>query len=196
MDNFKDLQDTWKNQDAPELPGSEIIKKNIMKLKNDLGRKYLFAILSLSATAVVMLLLLFFIDFEYVTSQLALILLTVTLAIAISKLIKLRKNIFKADKLQHSSKDYLAHLKKFKAEQLALQQRGMDWYFTLMTAFMYLYFWGIYKTSTMVGISAYILTTLWILFVWFYMRPRQAAKYNQRINNLIAEVEGLENQLK
>ena len=196
MDNFKNLQDAWKNQDLTELPEGKIIKQNIMKLEKDIDRKYLSGIISLALTCVVMVVLLITIDFDHISSQIALVLITITMGGGAFYLNQLRKNISKSDQLQHSTKEYLAHLRAFKVKQETMQQRDLSWYFVIMTLSMLLYFYGLYHTNAMVGIVGFSLSVLWMLFVWFYLRPLQIKRYGERINKLIAEVERIERQLK
>ena len=195
MDNFKNLQDSWKNQDASNLPDVEALKNNVKKLRNQLVRKNVMAIVALSLTIVVMFVILFGIDFDYLSTKIALVGVILTISGAIVFLIKLNNKMYKADKLLNSSKSYLQELKQFKVEQSSLQQKGMIAYFVLLTGFMALYFYEIYHMNKWIGISAYIFTGFWILFVWFVLRPRAIARNEKRINEMIGEVERLENQL-
>jgi len=195
MDNFKNLQDSWKNQDSSNLPDMEAIKLNVNKLRNQLVRRNVMAIVALAVTVAVMFLILFGIDFDFITTKIALIGVILTVSGAIIFLIKLNNQMYKADKLLDSSKTYLQELKKFKTDQTTLQQKGMLLYFSLIGIFLALYFYEIYHMNKWIGISAYVFAGLWMLFVWFVIRPRKIAKDNQRINEMINEVERIEGQL-
>ncbi len=195
MDNFKNLQDSWKKQDSLNIPDVEALKANVNKLRNQLVRKNVMAIVALVVTIAVMFAILFGIDFDYMSTKIALLGVIFTISGAIVFLIKLNNKMYKADKLLGSSKTYLQELKNFKLEQANFQQKVIAGYFLLLTTFMAIYFYEIYQMNKWIGISAYVFTGLWILFVWFVMRPRQIAKNEQRINEMIAEVERIEEQL-
>ena len=195
MDNFKNLQDSWKKQDSSNLPDMEAIQSNVKSLRNKLVRRNVMAMVALIVTIAVMLVILFRIDFEFVSTKIALVGVIFTISGAIVFLIKLNNQMYKADKLLNSSKSYLQELKKFKTEQSSLQKKGIAAYFILLTGFMALYFYEVYQMNKWIGITAYVFTGLWILFVWFVMRPRQIAKNEQRINEMISEVERIEGQL-
>lgn len=195
MDNFENLQNAWKSQDSSNLPNMETLKLNVNKLRNQLVRKNVIAIVLLLLTIVVMFVILFGIDFDFLTTKIALVGVILTISGAIIFLIKLNNQMYKADKLMNSSRTYLQQLKKFQTEQTTLQQKGIVVYFLLLTIFLALYFYEIYHMNKWIGISAYVLTGIWVLFVWFVMRPRQIAKNEQRINQMITEVERIEQQL-
>ncbi len=195
MDPFKNLQDAWKGQEVSGLPDIENVKKNIRGLRNKLVRKNIIAIVLLSLTILVMIAILFFIDFEFVTTKAAVIGMIVTISGAILFMMRLNNQLYKADRLQHSSKAYLEKLKGFKTEQGQMQHRLAIAYFVIITALLYLYFYEIYIMSATLGIIAYTSATLWILFVWFYLRPKTIAKQEGQINKMIEEVERIQAQL-
>ena len=45
------------------------------------------------------------------------------------------------------------------------------------------------------GIFSYVLTLGWIGFTWFYLRPKQIKKEEDRVNTLIAKFEVVNKQL-
>lgn len=194
MDDFKNLQTAWKNQDTPDLPNLETTKKNVLRLKNELRNKYLFGILSLLATIIVLIWILVAIEFELQSTRLALALMILTIAGAAAYMMKLNLELSKTDQLQTSTKEYLLHLKSFKVKQGSFQQKGLVAYFIAMLALLYIYFYGLYFSNHMVGIIGAILVTLWAAIVWFIITPRQNAKYEKRINEMITEVERIEKQ--
>jgi hypothetical protein len=45
------------------------------------------------------------------------------------------------------------------------------------------------------GIFAYLVTSIWVLFNWFYLRPKQIKKQQSKVDEIISKLEMLIEQL-
>ena len=69
-------------------------------------------------------------------------------------------------------------------------------YFILLLLGLALYMFEYTSRMTLLsGILAYSITGAWILFNWFYIRPRQIKKQQRKLDVVIARVEAVNEQL-
>ena len=72
----------------------------------------------------------------------------------------------------------------------------MNLYFILLSLGIALYMYEYtQRMSTFWGIFTYAITSIWILFNWFYLRPKQIKKQRAKLDAIIAKFEMVNNQL-
>jgi Flp pilus assembly protein TadB len=90
----------------------------------------------------------------------------------------------------------LANLLSLKKKQQFLQTKMLNLYFIMLSLGVGLYM--IEPTSNMTlfwAIFAYAITALWVLFNWFYLRPRQIKKQQKILNDMISKFENIQVQM-
>lgn len=188
------FQDIWNKKNA-DIPNIQEIKSSADKYKKKQLNNTVCHILSLSATAVMIIFIWNIIDFKMFTTSLGIILILIALAMYIY-LVSENINVIRKINPSISNQEYLASLKKLQHQQLYMQAKGISIYYVLLTAGFAFYFYEFaLRMSTLGGILAYGLTFIWLAVAWFFLRPRQIKKQNEKISKVIDSLEIIEKDL-
>lgn len=96
-----------------------------------------------------------------------------------------------------NNQKYLKQLKILQQKDLYMQTKGIGIYFILLSLGMAFYLFEFAQRMTIFwGIFTYSITFLWILFVWFYIRPKKIRKQQKKISEVIQSLEKIENDFK
>jgi len=91
---------------------------------------------------------------------------------------------------------YLQNLIVIKGKQRFLQHTMMNLYFTMLMVGICLYMYEYTSRMTMTaGIITYAVTLIWVVFNWFYLRPKTIKKQQAKLDDLISKFEGINKQL-
>ena len=188
------FQDIWNKKNA-DIPNIQEIKSSADKYKKKQLNNTVCHILSLSATAVMIIFIWNIIDFKMFTTSLGIILILIALAMYIY-LVSENINVIRKINPSISNQEYLASLKKLQHQQLYMQTKGISIYYVLLTAGFAFYFYEFaLRMSKLGGILAYGLTFIWLAVAWFFLRPRQIKKQNEKISKVIDSLEIIEKDL-
>lgn len=189
------FQDIW-NKKIVEAPSIQEIKSIADKYRKKKLFGTLFLMLWLIATAVGIILIWTIIDFKMVTTRFGIILILTALAIYIFFFFQ-NINVIRKINPSVSNQQYLSSLKKLQQQQIYMQTKGITIYYILLTTGFAFYFYEFaLRMSTLGVILAYGLTFLWLLFVWFFLRPKQIRKQNKKISKVIDSLETIEKDLE
>ncbi|MDZ4710781.1 MAG: hypothetical protein SGI89_00485 [bacterium] len=195
MNNFNDIQNIWNSQSQPDFPDINELDKSIRSDRIKMIAKNIFGTLSLILTLVVITLVVSNFDYKYPSTPAGtiLVMIAVTAAIAVNNyLLKIILN--KADETS-DSRAYLEELIHYRNRQRFFQTKGLAVYFILLSVGLMLYLFEFLMMDITIGITAYLLTSSWIAFVWFYLGPRTIRKQEQKINELISRTRIIADQL-
>lgn len=188
------FQDIW-NKKSAEIPNIQEIKSTADKYKKKQLRFTIWHIFSLSFTAVIIIFIWNVIDFKMFTTSLGIVLILIALAMYIY-LVSENINVIRKINPSISNQEYLASLKKLQHQQLYMQTKGISIYYVLLTAGFAFYFYEFALRMSTLGASlAYGLTFLWLAIAWFFLRPRQIKKQNEKISKVIDSLELIEKDL-
>ncbi|KFC23689.1 hypothetical protein [Epilithonimonas lactis] len=188
------FQDIW-NKKSAEIPNIQEIKSTADKYKKKQLQSTMWHIFSLSITAVMIIFIWYVIDFKMFTTTLGIVLILVALALYIY-LFSQNVNVIRTINPSISNQEYLASLKKLQKQQLYMQSKGISIYYVLLTAGFAFYFYEFaLRMSTFGATLAYGLTFLWLAIAWFFLRPRQIKKQNEKISKVIDSLELIEKDL-
>jgi len=96
-----------------------------------------------------------------------------------------------------NNQEYLKQLKILQQKDLYMQTKGTSIYYILLSLGMALYLYEFAeRMSVFWGIFAYFITFGWILFGWFYIRPRKIRNQQEKISDVIRSLEKIENEFK
>ena len=96
-----------------------------------------------------------------------------------------------------SNCEYLKNLLVIKAKQQFMHTTMMNVYFVLLSLGIGLYLYEYTQRMTLFwGILTYGITAIWILFNWFYLRPRQIKKQQRKLEEIINKFENINKQLE
>ena len=190
--NFSEL---WKGQKVEQPSTTEIIVK-INAYKRKSRNKILLTNILLVCTSVFILLIWYFYQPLFLSTKIGIVLILLAMAIFVYSLNKNSGDLQNTN-AGISNQDYLNNLLTIKEKQQFMQTTMLNVYFALLSSGIALYMIEpVSKMSVWWGIFSYGLTALWILFNWFYLRPKQIKKQQSKINEMIAKVENFQSQLK
>jgi hypothetical protein len=196
MNNSINLKDLWNNQSITPVAAAELLQKT-NSLKNAQTKRLWGTTALLVATS------LFIIwiwvkgagEIKYITTHVGIALSILAMVIYGVSYNQHYPLLEKIDVTQ-SNTIFLQHLIALRKKQHFLQTTMLSAYYLLLGAGILLYM--IEPTqhiSFFWTCTAYSLTIAWILFNWFYTRPRNIKKQNERINAVIQHLEGMNNSL-
>ena len=190
-----ELSGIWLRQLVPAAPPEQQILADAVAVKRKVYRKFGLAALSLLATLVFINLIVYSIHTKQVTTVIGIALINLGilfyLAASGDVIILWMKKIGQ----DLSVKDSLDEMVSLKKRQQFLCGRLLGVYFILLFSGLMLYCWEFARRmSLFYGIGVYVLTTGWVLFAWFYLRPRTIKKHQEPVDAMIREMERVSGQ--
>lgn len=190
-----DFKDLWKQQTS-EKPSIEELLGRLKKFKNENLRKLLITNILLIITCLFIGFIWYYYEPRLITTKIGIVLVILAMVIFLFAYNKLLSPIYKLDNTQTNT-EYLHSLYSLKNKHKFIQTTMLNLYFIMLFAGISLYMYEyVSKMKMIYGISAYLLTFLWIAFNWFYLRPRIIKKQQAKINGLINKFEEMNDQLK
>jgi hypothetical protein len=189
--NFKDL---WQSQntDADLNPKAIIAKAKQLQKKTRL--KLLLSNGLLFATMLFIIGIVVYYQPQMITTKIGTILVVIAILMAITASSSLISLSNKSDD-QTNNAEYLQQLLLFKKKQAFFQTTIMKLYFILLGLGIALYMIEYtLRMSRLGAIAAYGITALWMAVNWFYFRPKIIKKQQQKLNEVIANLENINKQ--
>lgn len=194
MDNNINFKDLWARQTTSQ-PNTDDLFLQINKLKTKNLRKLVVTNLLLIATSIFIIFIWAYYQPQLLTTKIGIIL---TIFAMIIYLFSYNQSfsLFKKTTNTQSNSEYLKDLLAMKTKQHFLQTTILNLYFVLLSLGIGLYMYEYTsRMTTFWGIFAYGITTIWILFNWFYLRPKQIKKQQTKLDEIINKFEMLNKQL-
>ena len=194
MENNIDFKNLWKQQSVSP-PNMEELLSKVKHFKSVSIRKLVITNVLLIATSVFIGFIWYRYQPQFISTKIGIVLIIFAMALYLfvyNKLITFYKNI----EGNQSNSEYLQNLISIKAKQHYLQSRVLSLYFLLLGSGLGLYMYEYTSRMTILwAIVSYTITLGWIGFTWFYLRPKEIKKEQNRINTLISKFEAVNNQL-
>jgi len=194
MDNNIDFKDLWKQQ-AVNPPNIEELLSKLKHFKRVSLRKLIITNMLLVATSAFIVFIWYKYQPEFISTKIGIVLVIFAMMVYLFVYNKLGAFYKTIDGAQ-SNTEYLQKLISIKAKLHFLQSTMLSLYFILLGSGLCLYmfeytnrmalFWGIITYAIMLG---------WVGFTWFYLRPKEIKKEQNRVNGLIAKFEDVIKQL-
>lgn len=193
--NNIDFKDLWKQQTVCPPNMGELLSK-VKHFKKVSLRKLILTNVLLIATC-------FFIGFiwfkyqpEFISTKIGIVLMIFAMAFYLFVYNTLA-SFYKSIDGDQSNSEYLQKLISIKAKQHYLQSSVLSLYFILLGSGLSLYMYEYASRMTAFwAIIAYVVTLGWVGFTWFYLRPKQIKKEQDRVDGLIAKFDALNKQLE
>lgn len=195
MDSNIDFKNIWKQQTSNK-PNMEELLGKLKKFRNQNLRRLVFANIGLIATSLLILFIWYRYQPEMITTKIGIVLVVLGMVIFLLAYNKMFMVFYKIDQTQ-SNNEYLQNLYVVKNKQKFMQTTILNLYFIML--FLGICFYMYEYTSRMTPGSAiltYAVTSAWIAFNWFYLRPRTIKKQQGKLDELINKFEEINNQLK
>jgi hypothetical protein len=188
--NFKEL---WAKQITGQPDKADLLLK-VKRMKKTHLRKVVFTNLMLVATSVFIICVWIYYQPRFLSTKIGIIITILAMVIFIvarHQSIPLLKRISDSQ----SNNEYLKNLLALKNKEQFLQTSILNLYFVMLALGIGLYLYEYASRMTLTGaLLTYGLTAIWILFNWFYIRPRQIRKRQDRLNEIINKFEILNKQ--
>ncbi|MDQ6471477.1 hypothetical protein RB619_12555 [Flavobacterium sp. LHD-80] len=194
-DNNIDFKDLWKKQTVSQ-PDMQDLLSRVSKFKKASLRSLWMTNILLFATSAFIIFIWIYYQPQLISTKIGIVLTILAMVIYLFVSNKLFSNYKDIDATQ-TNQEYLQKLILIQKKQQFLQTTMMSLYFLLLTTGICLYMYEYTSRMTVLGASlTYGITLLWILFNWFYIRPKQIKKQQDKINALIEKFEEVNNQLE
>ncbi|SHG69150.1 hypothetical protein [Flavobacterium defluvii] len=195
IDNNIDFKDLWKKQSVSQ-PDIQDLLARLNKFKKAAMRSLWITNMLLFATSAFIIFIWIYYQPQFVSTKIGIVFTILAMVIYLfvyNKLLAKYKNIEAAQ----SNQEYLQNLILIKKKQQFLQTKMMSFYFIVLTVGICLYMYEYASRMTFLGAGlTYGITLLWMAFNWFYIRPKQIKKQQEKINVLIEKFEEVNNQLE
>ncbi|MDQ1167701.1 hypothetical protein [Flavobacterium sp. SORGH_AS_0622] len=194
-DNNIDFKDLWKKQSVSQ-PDMKDLLARVTKFKKAGLRSLWIVNILLLATCMFIVCIWIYYQPQFISTKIGIIITILAMVIYLftyNKLLSKYKNI----EATQTNQEYLQNLIIIKKKQQFLQTKMMTFYFLALTVGICLYMYEYASRMTLLGAGlTYGITLSWMWFNWFYLRPKQVKKQQEKINSLIEKFEEVNNQLE
>ncbi|MBS7256453.1 hypothetical protein [Flavobacterium branchiicola] len=196
MDNDNiDFKDLWKKQSVSQ-PNIEDLLVRLKQFKKAGVRSLWMTNILLFATSTFIIFIWYYYQPQFITTKIGIVLVILAMVMYVTAYNRLLGTYKDVDATQ-TNHDYLQKLISIRKKQQFVQSSVLNLYFILLGTGIALYMYEYAIRMSVLGASlAYGITLLWMLFNWFYIRPKQIKKQQAKINSLIEKFEEVNNQLE
>lgn len=187
MNSSINLNELWKKQSAAQ-PGMEELLAKWKKMKRASLRRIWLTNILFVLTSLFIILIWVEYNPQLFTTKTGIVLVILSMAVY-GLAYNTQKPLIKEIDNSPSNKEYLEKLLALKSRQQFLHTTMLNLYFILLSAGLFLYMIEPTSPMTLTGrLFAYGLTAAWVLFNWFYVRPRMLKKQEGKIDSVIAKL--------
>jgi len=196
MDNNNiDFKDLWKKQTVSQ-PNIEDLMARLKQFKKAALRSLWVANFLLAITSVFIIFIWYYFQPQFISTKIGIVLAILSMAFYLTFYNRLMNNYKNIDANQ-TNHEYLQKLIEIKKKQQFMQSTVLSWYFVVLLTGICLYMYEYASRMTVFyALLTYGVTLLWIGFNWFYLRPKQIKKQQEKINQLIGKFEEVNAQLE
>jgi len=196
MDNNNiDFKDLWKKQTVSQ-PNIEDLMARLKQFKKAALLSLWVANFLLAITSVFIIFIWYYFQPQFISTKIGIVLAILSMAFYLTFYNRLMNNYKNIDANQ-TNHEYLQKLIEIKKKQQFMQSTVLSWYFVVLLAGICLYMYEYASRMTVFyALLTYGVTLLWIGFNWFYLRPKQIKKQQEKINQLIGKFEEVNAQLE
>ncbi|KUJ60495.1 hypothetical protein AR687_18100 [Flavobacteriaceae bacterium CRH] len=193
-DNNIDFKDLWKKQTVSQ-PNIEDLLSRLKQFKKANLRSLWKTNILLFATSAFILFVWYYYQPQFISSKIGIVLAIIAMTMYVLVYNRSLKDFKDIDTTQ-TNHEYLQKLISIKKKQQFMQSTILSWYFVLLLVGICLYMYEYASRMTVFyALVTYGVTLLWIGFNWFYLRPKQIKKQEEKVNSLIEKFEEVNKQL-
>jgi predicted signal transduction protein with EAL and GGDEF domain len=194
MDNNIDFKDLWKQQ-VVNPPNIEELLSKLKQFKRVSLRKLIITNVLLIATSAFIVFVWYKYQPEFISTKIGIVLVIFAMMVYLFVYNKIG-TFYKTIDSAQSNSEYLQKLISIKAKLHFLQSTMLSLYFILLGSGLCLYMFEYTNRMTLFwGIITYAIMLGWVGFTWFYLRPKEIKKEQNKVNGLIAKFEAVNKQL-
>ncbi|WP_264531498.1 hypothetical protein [Flavobacterium sp. N502540] len=195
QNNNIDFKDLWKKQSVSQPDMKDLLGR--LKEFKAAGLRHLWItnILLLATTAFIAFVWYYY-QPEFISTKIGIVLVIIAMIMYVGVYNGLLVGYKNIDTTQ-SNQEYLQRLILIRKKQQFMQSTILNLYFILLGAGIGLYMYEYTLRMTLVNaLLIYGVVLLWIGVNWFYIRPKQIKKQQEKINDLIGKFEEVNKQLE
>ncbi|MDP5198013.1 hypothetical protein [Flavobacterium sp. DG2-3] len=194
-DNTIDFKDLWKKQTVSQ-PDMKDLLVRLSKFKKTALRCLWLTNITLLATSAFIAFIWIYYQPQFISTKIGIVITILAMVVYVFVYNKLLNDYRNIDSTQ-TNQEYLQKLILIKKKQQFLQTKMMTFYFLFLTIGICLYMYEYASRMSVLAASlTYGITLFWMLFNWFYLRPKQIKKQQDKINGLIGKFEEVNRQLE
>lgn len=190
-----DISRLWKEQKV-EPPSIEELYFKMERLKRSNRKAMLFLNLIVFSTTIVILFIWYFYQPRFLSTKLGVCLTIGAMAIYVIAAHRSRllfRRINRSDGDAHSNLNLFLAIKK---KQRVMQTIVLNLYFIFFSIGLLLYMYEYVALMTFwKALVAYLSIIVWIIVNWFYFRPKQIRKQQQKLNEIIDRLQHICDQM-
>lgn len=193
--NNIDFKGLWKKQTVSQPDMKDLLLR--LKQFKAVGLRQLWITnILLLATTVFIIFIWYYYQPEFISTKIGIVLVILAMIMYVGVYNRLLAGYKNIDATQ-SNQDYLQRLILIRKKQQYLQSTVLNLYFVLLGVGICLYMYEYASRMTLVyaGLT-YGVTLLWMGVNWFYIRPKQIKKQQEKINSLIDKFDEVNKQLE
>jgi membrane protein YdbS with pleckstrin-like domain len=195
MSDNIDFKDLWSKQTS-NAPGLENVISEITKMKQANLKKLVVTNILLLSTSIFIVLIWLYYQPQLITTKMGIIIIILAMVIYLAAYNK-SFSLYKSQMNAQSNSDYIKDLLAIKARQVFMEKTMLNVYFILLSTGIGLYMYE--YTSRMKpiwGCVTYGITAIWILYNWFYVRPKKIRHQKEKLDTIISRFKMVNQQLK
>ncbi len=197
MSAENDFKTIWKRTQVLSAPSEKEIINKAGRATKRIRSKTLGSILLLTATLAFILVIFYFIEPRLISTDAGILLICLAISMYILVSGNLLSFLYRQNNPYPTVKEQLERLLTVRTKQNFLQKQILTAYFILLSAGLLLYIYEYARRMSTTGFfAAYGITFAWVLFNWWYIRPRTIRKQQLQLNQLIDQLTALTQQLE
>lgn len=194
MDNLNDIKAIWQTARADDLPSAAEMMHHIKQFRNKKMRNKIWSI-AVAITVIITSTIAVIItpDFMVSTKVGVACVIAACIVLATTNIRSIKRFITMKDL---SNREFLLFLEQTRRNQLYYYKKTQVAGMLLSFTGMLLYLYEFVHKSLALTLVFYTLAITWILFMWFYQRPRSFKKQSKKLNETIEKFEKISDQIK
>lgn len=193
MDNLNELRSIWLSANTDSLPAAEEMVRMVKKFRNQkLKKKWMIIIF-----CILMIIFWIFIAIELPTTMFSTrvgeVLPVAALIILITTNLRSLRRFYELN--DSSNKDFIAFLEQTRNNQLYYYKKTQVACMILSFLGLMFYMYEFVHKNTVLFIVTYICITIYMLVMWFVVRPRMFKKQSTKMQEMMDRLQGIAKQL-
>lgn len=189
------LSTLWLSRET-EQPALEELRLKAERYRRSMTRTITYMNVLLAVTSLFILFIWFHYRPHMITTKIGIIVTILSMAIFVCASNQ-RLGLFRKANKAASNRQYLNTLLAIREKQQFMQTTLLNLYFIMLSTGIALYIYEYtVRMTTFWTLSAYGATGIWILFNWFYLRPKQIRKQQRKLDGIISSLESILAQLE
>lgn len=193
MDNFNDLKALWHSANTDNLPSSAAMLQLIKKFRREKLRKKWIIIVGCSLTTFLMVAVMFNYHSRLISTRIGELLITSSCLMLVVNNIRSLKRFYQLQNC--SNAEFLAFIEKTRQNQIYYYKKTQGIIMMLCSVGLLVYLYEPALREPYWTAIVYIATIIYLLIIWFVVRPKVFRKNAEKLNAMRERLENIAKQL-